>query len=148
MHSKTYPVRSKYNVPPLQAAALKKSGGVAKHSLERKDIAKAIPVILGSTPESDTALRSLAMRVLLHDLHQPLNQVEFIDYIEDTEGLVLKLLKKQMYGKFTKSIACRVCGTSKARRCNGSLNRNPRSYVACDCDEEIDGYCGSCSKHW
>lgn len=148
MHAKMYALGSKYDISPLQAAALEKFEKVAKHDLDKDDLAAAIGIVFGSTPESDTGLRSLLMQVLLDNLHNLLNHAIFVNSIDNTDGLVLQLLKEQTYRRFTKRIACRVCGTSKARPCNGSSSRNRHSYVTCDCDEDNDGCCGSCSRHW
>lgn len=145
-HAKMYSLGSKYNIPSLQAVALNKFENAAKSHLDKDDFAAATRVAFGTTPDTDNDLRALLMGVILDNMYELLRHAEFVNAINDIDGLVLELLKYQTAKRFAKRIAYRVCGTSMAKTCAGSSKRNAHSFVSCDCDS--DSYCGRCPNPW
>lgn len=145
MHSKMYVLGLKYHIPSLQTTSVSKFDAAAKQYWETDDLATALPIVFGSTPESDTLLRNLLIQIILKHLHKLLRDQAFANAINQVEGLLMKLLREKILLHHNK-IACSICGRSKARICARSSNRNPHSFVSCDCDSRE--YCATCPRPW
>ena len=145
MHSKMYVLGLKYHIPSLQTTSLSKFDAAAKQDWETDDLATAIPIVFGNTPESDTLLQNLLIQVILKHLYKLLGNQTFTNTINQIEGLLMELLRRKTLLHYNK-IACSICGGSIARTCAGSSKRNPHSFVSCDCDGRT--YCATCPRPW
>ncbi len=145
MHSKMYVLGLKYHIPSLQTMSLSKFDAAAKQDWETDDLAEAIPIVFGNTPDSDTLLRNHLIQVILKHLHKLVGDQAFANAINQVEGLLMELLREKTLLHYNR-IACSICGGSKARTCAGSSNRNRHSFVSCDCDRRE--YCVTCPRRW
>ncbi|KAG8534013.1 uncharacterized protein KY384_000855 [Bacidia gigantensis] len=116
IQSKMYVLGSKYHIPSLQTTSLSKFDAAAKQDWETDDLATAISIAFGNTPESDTLLRNLLIQVILKHLHKLVGNQAFANAINQVEGLLMELLREKTLLHYYK-IACSICGGSKARIC-------------------------------
>ena len=105
MHCKMYVLGLKYHIPSLRTTSSSKFDAAAKQDWKTDDLATAIPIAFGNTPESDTLLPNLLIQVILKHLHKLLGDQAFANAINQVEGLLMELLREKTLLHHNK-IAC------------------------------------------
>ncbi|KAI7103774.1 hypothetical protein KC340_g7823 [Hortaea werneckii] len=151
MHAKVYALGSKYQIPSLQSASLKKFEEAANLVWATDEFVHAVHLVHSTTPDSDKGLRDITARVILEHDNELCNKPAMEAVIKSFDGLAYNLMKEQTKRpKKTKGPKCLTCGNVRVQVCGSNRryqNYCGRSFVCCDCyDKDQNGgyYCPEC----
>ncbi|KAI7376996.1 hypothetical protein KC336_g19652, partial [Hortaea werneckii] len=110
MHAKVYALGCKYQIPSLQSTSVKKFEEAATLAWATDEFVHAVHLIYSTTPDSDTALREVAARVILEHDDELCNKPAMEAVIRSFDGLAYNLFKKQAKRpKRTEGPQCPLC---------------------------------------
>ncbi|GAB1740736.1 hypothetical protein NU219Hw_g5821t1 [Hortaea werneckii] len=145
MHAKVYALGSKYQIPSLQSASLKKFEEAAALAWATDEFVHAVHLVHSTTPDSDKGLRDVTARVILEHDDELCSKPAMEAVIRSFDGLAYNLFKEQTKRpKKTKGPTCLTCAKVRAELCNGYCGR---FLVCCDCyDKDKNGlyFCAEC----
>ncbi|KAI6799312.1 hypothetical protein KC363_g7669 [Hortaea werneckii] len=95
MHAKVYALGCKYQIPSLQSTSLKKFEEAATLAWATDEFVHAVHLIYSTTPDSDTALREVAARVILEHDDELGNKPAMEAVIRSFDGLAYNLRWKR-----------------------------------------------------
>ncbi|KAI7218604.1 hypothetical protein KC333_g3497 [Hortaea werneckii] len=148
MHAKVYALGSKYQIPSLQSASLKKFEKAAVVAWATKEFVHAVHLVHSTTPDSDKGLRDITARVILEHDDELCNKPAMEAVVRSFDGLAYNLMKEQTKRlKKSKGPTCLTCGKVRIQVCNGYPCYCGRNFVCCDCyDKDKHGayYCPDC----
>ncbi|RMY31081.1 hypothetical protein D0866_07544 [Hortaea werneckii] len=149
MHAKVYALGSKYQIPSLQNASLKKFEEAAVVAWATDEFVHAVHLVHSTTPDSDKGLRDITARVILEHDDELCNKPAMEAVIRNFDGLAYNLMKEQTKRpKKTEGPTCLTCGKVRVQACSGYHDYYcSRNFVCCDCyDKDKNGgyYCPEC----
>ncbi|KAI7321301.1 hypothetical protein KC315_g9178 [Hortaea werneckii] len=149
IHAKVYALGSKYQIPSLQSASLKKFEKAAVVAWATDEFVHAVHLVHSTTPDSDKGLRDVTARVILEHEDELCNKPAMEAVVRSFDGLAYNLFKEQTKRpKKTKGPQCLTCNKISIRYCSDNYSCR-RQFISCDCyDEKTCGgyYCDDCLK--
>ena len=146
-HAKVYALGSKYQIPSLQSASLKKFEAAAALAWATDEFVHAVHLVHSTTPDSDKGLRDITARVILEHGDELCNKPAMEAVVRSFDGLAYGLLKEQTKRtRKTKGPKCLTCYNVYIRNCEDT-NYCSGQFISCDCyDRKACGgfFCENC----
>ncbi|KAF2716048.1 hypothetical protein K431DRAFT_258318 [Polychaeton citri CBS 116435] len=141
LHTKTYALGDKYDIPPLKDIALHRFLGDVEDAWNNDDFPEAARITFTTTPDSDLGLRNVVTEVLLQHSTELACKPEIEAVVKDLNGLAYNLWKLTNARRTGPTcIACRNVFVRACTRCGRSSKRHT-AFVTCDC--EPSEYCAN-----
>jgi hypothetical protein len=96
MHAKVFAIASKYDIKPLERIARQKLKAQTKCNWNITDLAAAMAIVFGQTPESELKLRRILKDLIVERASTLVHDPGFEDAVARIDGLAYDLFRQKM----------------------------------------------------